>query len=391
LQEALLDRRRFVAGFSTACSLAVVRGAFASVEHRTPLEQRVHSQLDLVVDAGLTKGAVMMAVQHGKVLALEAAGFADAATKTPIRTDAIFDIRSISKPFTVFATLLLIDEGKFGLDDPLSKLLPEFANVKVKGQTQPTNVPITIRQMMIHSSGIAEDRPPELENITRTFDHTLAEDVALVAQQPLDFTPGTKWAYSSSGIAVLGRVIEVVSGQPYETFMKQRVFQPLEMHDSSFFTDKAKEARIPTMYNLEKGQLAKDVMDVTRPNQKYSAPEFGMFSTAEDLRHYCQMMLDRGSWKGRRILSTRLVDEMSRPQMQTPIPKYEAGLGYAIYTGKGAEMSYAVTDGSYGANGASGCVIWMDPSLQLMRIYLTHYFLGDFREGNMVMNAAFPG
>ncbi len=118
------------------------------------------------------------------------------------------------------------------------------------------------------------------------------------------------------------------------------------------------------MYNLEKGQLTKDVMDVTRPNQKYSAPEFGMFSTAEDLRHYCQMMLDRGSWKGRRILSARLVDEMSRPQMHTQLPKYEAGLGYAIYTGKSAEMSYAVTDGSYGANGASGCVIWMDPSLQ---------------------------
>jgi CubicO group peptidase (beta-lactamase class C family) len=183
----------------------------------------------------------MMAVQHGKVLALEAAGFADAATKTPMRTDAIFDIRSISKLFTVFATFLLIDEGKFALDDPLSKLLPEFANAKVKGQTQPTNVPITIRQMMMHSSGIAEDRPPELENITRTFDHTLAEDVALVAQQPLDFTPGAKWAYSSSGIAVLGRVIEVVSDKPYETFMKQRVFQPLEMHDSSFLPIKQKQ------------------------------------------------------------------------------------------------------------------------------------------------------
>ena len=156
----LLDRRRFVAGFSTACSPAVARGAFASVEHRTPLEQRVHSQLDLVVDAGLTKGAVMMAVQHGKVLALEAAGFADAATKTPMRTDAIFDIRSISKPFTVFATFLLIDEGKFALDDPLSKLLPEFANVKVQGQTQPTNVPITIRQMMMHSSGICRRQAP---------------------------------------------------------------------------------------------------------------------------------------------------------------------------------------------------------------------------------------
>jgi CubicO group peptidase (beta-lactamase class C family) len=96
------------------------------------------------------------------------------------------------------------------------------------------------------------------------------------------------------------------------------------MHDSSFLPMKQKQPVFQRCITSEKGQLAKDVMDVTRPNQKYSAPEFGMFSTAEDLRHYCQMMLDRGSWKGRRILSARLVDEMSRPQMHTPIPKYEA-------------------------------------------------------------------
>ena len=336
-------------------------------------------------------GAVMMVVQNGKVLALEAAGFANAEAKSPMRIDAIFDVRSISKAVTVFGAFLLIDDGKMRLDDPLSMFLPAFARVKVKGETGPTKVAITIRQMMLHSSGIAEDRPPELDNITRTFDHTLAEDVALVAQQSLDFTPGSKWAYSSSGIAVLGRVIEVVSGLPYEIFMQQRVFEPLEMVDSSYFTNRAKVDRIPTMYNLEEGQLVKDVMDVTRPGQKYSAPEFGMFSTAEDLRHFCQMMLNRGSWKGRTILSPRWVDEITRPEMKTQLPKYEAGLGYAVHTAKGGEMSYAVTDGSFGANGASGCIIWMDPSLQLMRIYLTHYFLGDFREGNPAMNAAFPG
>ena len=386
-----MNRRGFVTGLSSAASLLMMNRAFASTEPKSALERRVHAQLALGVDDDLTIGAVMMVVQHGKVLALEAAGFADAATKTPMRTDTIFDIRSISKPVTVFAAFLLIDEGKLALDDPLSKYLPEFAQVKVKGQTQPTTVPITIRQMMLHSSGIAEERPPEIDNITRTFDHTLPEAVALIAQQPLDFTPGTRWTYSSSGIAVLGRVIEVISGQPYEIFMQQRVFEPLEMRDSSFFTTRAKLARIPTMYNLEKGHLVKDVMDVTRPGQKYSAPEFGMFSTAEDLRHFGQMMLDRGSWKGRKILSPKLVDEITRPEMHTAVPKYQAGLGYAIHTGKEADMSYAVTDGSYGANGASGCIIWIDPSLQLIRIYLTHYFLGDFREANPAMNAAFPG
>ena len=225
---------------------------------------------------------------------------------------------------------------------------------------------------MMHTSGIADERPPALENITRTFDLTLTEDAALVAQQPLDFTPGSKWAYSSSGIAVLRRAIEVASRQSFEAFMQQRLLGPLEMQDSSFFTNRAKVARIPTMYKLENGHLVKDVMDVTRPGQKYSAPDFGLFSTAEDLRHLDQMMLNRGSWKGQKLLSSSLVEKMTRPVWQTSVPKYHAGLGWAIHTGKEPAMSYAVTDGSFGANGPSGCILWMDPSILLVRIYLTH-------------------
>jgi len=151
------------------------------------------------VSDGLTAGAVMMVVQRYKVLALEAAGYSDLDSKRPMRTDAIFDIRSISKPITVFGAMLLADDGKLGLEDRLAKFLAEFSRVQVKGT---------------HTSGIAAERPPELENITRTFDHTLLQTVALVAQQPLDFTPGSKWTYSCSSFAVLGRVVEVVSGQP---------------------------------------------------------------------------------------------------------------------------------------------------------------------------------
>jgi len=160
--------------------------------------------MDLGVTTGLTVGAVMMVVQRGKVLALEAAGYSDLDTNRPMRTDALFDVRSISKPITVFGALLLVDDGKLGLDDPLAKFLPEFSRVPVKGQTQPTAALITIRQLMMHTSGIAVERPLELENITRTFDHTLAQAVALVAKQSLDFTPGSRWTSSSSGIAVLG-------------------------------------------------------------------------------------------------------------------------------------------------------------------------------------------
>ena len=386
-----MNRRRFLVNASSLFGLAATGRAVATLQHQSALQKRVRAQLDLGVANALTVGAVVMVVQHGEVKVLDAAGYADRDSRRPMRADAIFDIRSMCKPITVLGALLLIQDEKLKLDSSLSTVLPEFSDLKVVGQGQPTPVPITIRQLMTHTSGIAAERPPELENITRTFDRTLAEDVTLVARQSLDFAPGTKWGYSSSGIAVLGRVVEVVSRQPFETFMQQRLFEPLDMADSSFFTDRSKVNRIPTMYNLENGHLVKDVMDVARPNQKYSAPDFGLFSTAEDLRHLGQMMLNRGTWKGRRILSGALVDDATRPYMQTAIPKYRSGLGWAVHTREDAEMSYAVSDGSYGANGASSCLMWIDPSVQLLRIYLTHYFGGGaFTDGNPVLNAAFP-
>lgn len=385
-----MDRRKFLANASFFC-LAAARRNFADLQPESALRRRVRAQLDLGVADELTVGAVVIVAQKGKVEVLDAAGYADRESQKLMRTDAIFDVRSMCKPITVLGALLLVQDGKLRLDTPLSTVLPEFSHCKVVGQDQPTAVPITMRQLMTHTSGIAAQRPEELQNITRTFDRTLAEDVVLVAKQPLDFVPGTRWSYSSSGIAVLGRVIEIVSRQPFETFMHQRLFEPLEMADSSFFTNLSKTDRIPTMYNLENGHLVKDVMDVTRPHQKYPAPDFGLFSTAEDLRHLGEMMLDRGSWKNRKILSAALVDEATRPYVQTAVPKYHAGLGWAVHTAKDAEMSYAASDGSYGANGASSCLMWIDPSIELVRIYLTHYFGGgNFADGNPVMNSAFP-
>jgi CubicO group peptidase (beta-lactamase class C family) len=391
-----VNRRRFMMGASLACSSALARRSFSVPPPHSDLQARVRAQLHLGVEKGLTVGAVTMVVQNGQVKVLDAAGYADRESKRPMNVDATFDIRSISKPITVLGALLLVQDKKLSLDDSLSTILPEFSDLKVAGlnageKPQPSRSVITLRQLMTHTSGIAAQRPAEIENITRTFDHTLAEAVALVAKQPLDFVPGTGWAYSSSGIAVLGRVIEVVSAQPFEQFMANRLFEPLQMRDTSFFPDPSKLNRIPTMYNLENGHLVKDVMDVTRPNQKYSAPDFGLFSTAEDLRHLAQMMLNRGKWGGRPILSAALIDQATRPWVQTAVPKYHAGLGWAVHTGNEPDMSFAVTDLSYGANGASSGILWIDPAIQLIRIYLTHYFGdGEFADGNPVMNAAFP-
>jgi CubicO group peptidase (beta-lactamase class C family) len=386
-----MNRRTFLWTASSFCSLTALGRTFAAAAQESALQKRVHSQLNLGVEEELTVGAVTLVAQQGQAKVFDAAGYADRESRKPMRTDAVFDIRSISKPITVLGALLLVQDGKLKLDDSLAAILPEFSHLFVGGQNQAVTVPVTIQQLMTHTSGIAAERPAEIANITRTFDHTLAEAVALTAKQPLDFVPGTQWAYSSPGIAVLGRVIEVVSGQPFENFMQHRLFEPLDMLDTSFFTDHSKVGRIPTMYNLENGHLVKDVMDVTRPSQKYPAPEFGLFSTAEDLRHLGQMMLDRGKWKNRSVLSPALIDAATRPYVMTTVPKYHAGLGWAVHTGTEAVMSYAATDGSYGATGASSGLIWIDPRLRLIRIYLTHYFGGGtFADGNPVMNAAFP-
>lgn len=386
-----MNRRRFLWSASSACSLAFFGRAFAASPQQSALQKRVRAQLNLGVEEELTVGAVALVAQQGQVQVLEADGYMDRESHKLMQTDAIFDIRSICKPITVLGALLLVQDGKLKLDDSLGAILPEFSHPFLAAQNQPVSVPVTIQQLMTHTSGIAAERPAEIANITRTFNHTLAEAVALTAKQPLDFLPGTQWAYSSPGIAVLGRVIEVVSGQPFESFMQHRLFEPLDMQDTSFFTDHSKVSRIPTMYNLENGHLAKDVMDVTRPNQKYPAPEFGLFSTAEDLRHLCQMMLDRGKWKNRTVLSPALIEAATHPYVMSAVPKYHAGLGWAVHTGTEAAMSYAATDGSYGATGASSGLIWIDPSLQLIRIYLTHHFGdGSLADGNPVMNAAFP-
>jgi CubicO group peptidase (beta-lactamase class C family) len=201
------------------------------------------------VSDGLTVGAVMMAVRREKVLALEAAGYSDLTARKPMRTDAIFDIRSISKPITVLGALLLVDDGRLTRDDPLAKFLPEFSHLTVKGQTQSTDVPITLRELMMHASGIADERPSLVRLISRW-------------QKTRRSLPNNRW--------------------------------------------------------------------------------------------------------------------ISHPAASGPT----AVPGLQFW----AELSKW-----HGANGASGCILWIDPSIQLIRIYLTHCFLGSFREANPVRNAAFPG
>jgi CubicO group peptidase (beta-lactamase class C family) len=188
------------------------------------------------ISSGRLPCAVGVVVQRGQVLFQNVVGFADLETKLPLRDDAIFDVRSLSKPITAIGAMLLLESGKLTLGDPIERHLPELRGIQLArsgGLSMPPRQP-TILDLLTHTSGIPAERPKAVENLTRTMDRSLAEVIRLAAAQPLEFAPGEKWRYSSSGFATLGRIIEVVSNQSFQSYMDQRVFAPLGMQDSSF-------------------------------------------------------------------------------------------------------------------------------------------------------------
>jgi CubicO group peptidase (beta-lactamase class C family) len=319
-----------------------------------------------LVDAGAIAGAVTLVARNGKVFHLEATGFQDLESRKPMRTNTIFDVRSVTKTVTAVAVMILIEEGKLGLNDPVEKYLPGFKK-------------ITIHHLLTHTSGLPFSRPAEIEDITIKRDRTLAEVVALLAKQEPEFTPGTQFRYASSGFAILGRIIEVVSGKPYEQFVKERVFDPLGMRDSFFFIPDDRRARVASVYRKQDGKLEKwrEIDEYTR-HAKYSAPEFGMYSTAEDLAAFCQMMLNGGTFRGRRVLSRMSVAAMTANHTMniksavTQRPAYN-GLGWGL-SGDPIDDFPLTSPGSYGHNGAFGSLIWIDPKEGLVRIFLEQLF-----------------
>ena len=343
-----------------------------------------------LVDEGAIAGAVTLVARDGKVFHLEATGFQDLETSKPMRTDTIFDVRSVTKPVTAIAVVILIEEGKLGLNDPIAKYLPEFKRTG-PGQTGQANS-ITIHHLLTHTSGLPSSRPAEIEEITIRRDRALADVVALHAKQEPEFAPGTQFRYTSSGFAILGRIIEVVSRKSYEQFVKERVFDPLGMRDSFFFIPADKQARVATLYRRQNGKLERwRELEEYSKRAKYSAPEFGMYSTAEDLAALCQMMLNGGTFRGRRILSRMSVAAMTANHtinIRSSITQKPAyfGLGWGL-NGDPMNDFPLTSPGSYGHNGAFGSIIWIDPQEGLVRIFLEHLF-GSGNESDFFMAMA---
>jgi len=360
---------------SFALALALLTSTAFAEEKSAPLSACLQS----FVDDHVVSGAVTMVVSPDKILSLDAIGVSDLATKKSMEKDTLFWIASMTKPMTAMAVMMLVEEGKISVEDPVEKYLPEFKGQMLSsGETlvKPARA-ITVKDLLTHSSGLLSKlslEPAAIEALT------LQQAVAEYAKAPLQFEPGSKWSYCNPGINTLGRIVEVVSGMPYEQFMQERFFTPLGMKDTTFWPTAEQAARIARSYkaNAEKTALEETIINpmTTGVTNRKRMPmaSGGLFSTAPDLARVYQMVLNKGTLGRKQYLKEATLKEMTTNQLGD-MPKVSfaegmnMGLGFHIVkTPMG--VTEALSPGSFGHGGAYGTQAWIDPVRNLAVVLL---------------------
>ena len=349
---------------SAALVLSVASSAWAA-----PEMPAVTAAMQGAVDAHEIAGAVTLVATRDKVVHLGTTGFADLAAHQPMPPDALFWIASMSKPVTSVAILMLQDEGKLSVSDPVAKYLPAFAALKAPSG-QAAN--LTIAQLLNHTSGLADLRPAEMRPIK-----TLPDLVAAYAAAPLQFEPGSTWRYTSAGFNIAGRIIEIVTGESFDAFLQHRLFDPLGMKDTTFYPSEAQRSRIAHGYRanpatgafgLQVGLAANG--PIPHPGDAPPLGAGGLFSTASDYARFGQMLLGGGQLDGRRYLSAAAFQAMTTVvtgDLPTGYTKTKLshvlgwGLGVAIVRAPQDGVSAFLAPGSFGHPGAWGTAAWIDP------------------------------
>jgi len=347
----------------------------------------IRPRLQALVDSQTIPGAVALVARHGKVALTEAVGWRDVENKKPMQNDSIFQIMSMTKNFTGVAVMMLVEDGKIELRQPIEYYLPEFHGIQVEEKFNGRDAihapehPPTVWQLMDHTSGLAGDPEGEMSDNPRTMRVPLAEAVRFYAHSRLQFEPGSRWSYSNMGIATLGRLIEVISGENYVHFVRTHILEPLGMRDTFYFPPEDKKDRIALVYQHANGKLVRAGDDILagdptkyRQGAKYPAPEFGLYSTAPDLFKFYQMLLNGGEYEGRRYLSRQAVETMTRVFTPNVTPSgWLGGTGYGltfeiINQPEGTLLLHS--PGTFGHGGAFGTEGWIDPKNALIRIML---------------------
>jgi CubicO group peptidase (beta-lactamase class C family) len=363
--------------------------------------QRIHQAIQRHIDAGDISGAVTLVARKGQIAHFETHGLMDIETRKAMTKDAIFRIASMSKPITAVAILMLTEEGKFRLTDPVSKFIPEFKDMKVavaresaappvagvagargaappQFYTIPANREITIRDLLTHVSGLASGpmSNSEAAKLNPTPNavlplESLATYIPKLGTTPLEFQPGSRWSYSPlAGFDTLGRIVEVVSGQSLDEFLRQQVFEPLKMKDT-FFWDEDRATRQATIYQKTNNGLRKLTDQLY--STKYFSGAGGLASTAEDYLQFGQMLLNGGQLSGKRLLSPRTVELMSSVHVPDTLPGRQAGVGFGLGVQVASDPVRAnlfQSNGSYGWDGAYGTHFWVDPKEEIVGILM---------------------
>ncbi len=324
------------------------------------LDPEVIGQIDVMfqehIQEGHISGVVAMIVRNGAVGYLEEFGYRDIAAQSPMQHDSLLRIYSMTKPIVAAAAMALYEEGKFTLDEPISKHLPEWENVKVKADGESIDVlkPITPRMLMTHTTGISYDG---FSKDTATI--SLDEFSKMLAERPLEFQPSTKHLYGYS-IDVLGRYIEVIEGKTLDVVLDERFFKPLNMKDTAFWVqDPTDQQRMAEVYTRRWDGDLTVAMDRTEVFSKPSAMlgGQGLISTADDYARFCAMMLNGGEVDGVRVLKTETVDLMFEDHITEFLGNY--GLG-----------GWADGRGTYWWAGYAGTQFWIDRNTNTYVVYM---------------------
>ncbi len=369
---------------------------------------RIPKTMQTYVERGDLSGTLTLLARRGQVFHCATTGLLDVESQRPLPVDGIFRIYSMTKPITVTATLMLMEEGHFLLDDPISNWMPEFADVMVYvggtadslGLTDLAR-PITIRHLLTHSAGLSygfETNHPvdKLYEQAGLFESKSgAEFIERLCGLPLVNQPGEKFWYSMAH-DVLGYLIEIISGQSLDVFMAERIFKPLEMVDTGFWIPREKLERLVTMYEPHEGKLQPSKeLDFNR-TVKPPVPSGGggLLSTAADYLNFAQMLLNRGEFKGRRLLSRKTFEVLTTPHL--PFPPNEVATDFGFSMGLGVAVLTDLSQGnrrgslgSFGWGGAAGTRFWVDPQEELVGILMAQTMPGFWRAPEMFENLAY--
>ena len=401
----------FLAGALAAADFPVVAPAGEGLS-ATALA-RATGAIEADIAAGRISGALGLVARRGRVVYQEVRGDADREAHTPMREDTIFRIYSMSKPITSVGLMMLFEEGKFRLTDPLSRYMPEFKNPVVfadaanapgdpqRARREPARREITIQDLLRHTAGFTYGffggtSADKLYLEEKVLDNagTLEDMARKLGRIPLLHHPGERWHYSVA-VDVQGRLIEVLSGEPFDRYLQRRIFEPLGMTDTGFYVPQEDMGRFAQLYAPVAGGGLKIDVAPAASSARYKAPGTffsgggGLVSTARDYLRFCQMLLNGGELDGERILSPTTVKLMTRDHTTLVDPSrarntgYGFGLGFAVHVDPAASGS-ASSVGEYNWGGAAGTRFWIDPEQQLIGIYMVQIMPhGGLRYGEM--------